>query len=153
MTKRYRQAVAALVLRKDPEGQQRFLLVHKPRIRDEWQLPQGGIEEGETLTQAALRELQEETSLVLPSIERESDRTYTYDFPPEFIARHQPVNHGQQLSFVIARAPQDAQIIVDQHEIDGFAWVTIDELHHYIPRPEYLTCIQDLYRDAVGTAC
>ena len=61
--KRYRQAVSALVLRPvsvcAPDGTgsdiYEILLVHKPRKRDDWQLPQGGMEGDETPEMTARR--------------------------------------------------------------------------------------------------
>ncbi|MEC9369523.1 MAG: RNA pyrophosphohydrolase [Pseudomonadota bacterium] len=50
-----------------------------------WQMPQGGIDEGETPEQAAFRELHEETGTREASILRESADWLTYDLPPEAI--------------------------------------------------------------------
>ena len=46
----YRQAASLLVLRPAATAKAGYelLLLHKPRKRDVWQLPQGGKEEGET---------------------------------------------------------------------------------------------------------
>jgi putative (di)nucleoside polyphosphate hydrolase len=50
-----------------------------------WQMPQGGVDEGEALYKAALRELYEETSV--RSVERigEIDDWLHYDLPPQLI--------------------------------------------------------------------
>jgi putative (di)nucleoside polyphosphate hydrolase len=47
----------------------------------EWQMPQGGVDEGEDLRSAALRELWEETSVKAASYLGETD-WFTYEFPP-----------------------------------------------------------------------
>jgi ADP-ribose pyrophosphatase YjhB (NUDIX family) len=47
------------------DGERRILLVqHRKDGREYWLLPGGGVEAGETLQEAALRELREETGLV-----------------------------------------------------------------------------------------
>lgn len=143
--KKYRKAVSVLVLKElevcSPKGcgvVDEILLVHKPRPSDAWQLPQGGTEEGETCEQAALRELEEETGLVLDVVLHSSGQTYCYDFPPEFVARNNPVNDGQTLCFVVARAPRDAVVRVDEREVDRYVWVLPEQLPLYIKREKYL---------------
>lgn len=139
--KKYRSAVAVLVLKKDPDGTLRILLVHKPRKSDAWQLPQGGIEEGESPETAALRELKEEAGLSLSVPVSMSTHTYCYDFPPEFLARHNPINAGQKLCFVSLEAPSDAAVKVDNDEVDDFRWVLPEELLKINGRKEYVEVI------------
>ena len=43
-----------------------------------WQMPQGGIDEGEDYYEAALRELKEETSVVSVKLIQEIDKQLTY---------------------------------------------------------------------------
>jgi putative (di)nucleoside polyphosphate hydrolase len=52
-----------------------------------WQMPQGGIDEGEDLLAAARRELWEETSIRTVSLIAEAPRWLTYDLPPELIGK------------------------------------------------------------------
>lgn len=149
--KQYRYAVSALVLKPSdvcsPDGctmLQSILLVHKPRKRDAWQLPQGGIEAGETQVQAALRELQEETGLSLSGDVHVSPHSYSYDFPPEFVRRHNPVNAGQKLCFVVIETSSDVNVTVDQHEVDSYVWVLPEQLPRYIERTAYLDVIKNV---------
>ncbi|MGD9868506.1 MAG: RNA pyrophosphohydrolase [Hyphomicrobiales bacterium] len=50
-----------------------------------WQMPQGGIDEGETPEEAAFRELEEETGTRHAEILRASTSWHDYDLPPEAI--------------------------------------------------------------------
>ena len=50
-----------------------------------WQMPQGGLDEGEDPYAAALRELYEETSVRNASLIREAPGWFTYDLPAELV--------------------------------------------------------------------
>jgi putative (di)nucleoside polyphosphate hydrolase len=50
-----------------------------------WQMPQGGLDEGEDPFKAALRELYEETSVKNASLIREAPGWLTYDLPLELV--------------------------------------------------------------------
>lgn len=52
-----------------------------------WQMPQGGIDEGETPAEAAMRELGEETGITSGRIIGESARWHSYDLPAELQGR------------------------------------------------------------------
>jgi 8-oxo-dGTP diphosphatase len=53
----------------------RIAVVHRPRY-DDWSLPKGKLDPGESFEQAALREVQEETGLVCELGEELSSTTY-----------------------------------------------------------------------------
>jgi 8-oxo-dGTP pyrophosphatase MutT (NUDIX family) len=156
MTDVYRQAASILVLRPvsacGPDGcgdAYQILLLHKPRRRDNWQIPQGGIEHGEDVEKAALRELEEEAGLKDCRVLGQSAKLYQYDFPSSF-RRFRPDNvRGQQIRFVYALAPKDAKVRVDGKEIDGHTWTEKGKLSAYLKRKEYLGLVNDLYDEAV----
>ena len=50
-----------------------------------WQMPQGGIDEGEDYYEAALRELKDETSIVKVKLIQEIDKKLTYILPNHLI--------------------------------------------------------------------
>ncbi len=55
------EAAGGVVVR-GPEGQREVCVVHRPRY-DDWSLPKGKLDAGETFEEAALREVEEETGL------------------------------------------------------------------------------------------
>jgi len=56
------RAAGGLVRRAGPDGSRQVLLVHRPRY-DDWSLPKGKSDPGETGEATALREVEEETGL------------------------------------------------------------------------------------------
>ncbi|MAE68654.1 MAG: NUDIX domain-containing protein [Candidatus Peribacteraceae bacterium] len=143
----YRSCASIAVFR--PSGDTfEMLLVHKPRKRDDWQLPQGGVEEGETCEQAAIREVQEEAGIT-PEIIDTSSHVYQYDFPASY-RRFRPDNvKGQRIEYVFATVDADTKVQVDDEEIDQYMWVLRDQLPEYLKRKEYLDLVNKLYSDGL----
>src|SRR5918995_2502743 len=50
------------ILRRVMDGEVQTVLVHRPRY-DDWSFPKGKVEDGETLPEAAVREVREETGV------------------------------------------------------------------------------------------
>lgn len=143
----FRRAAAVVLLRDTASGIE-ILLVHKPRKKDAWQLPQGGVEEGETITECALRELREETGVEDVRVLGVSDRVYEYRFPATY-RRFRP-DHicGQRIAFLCAVSPVDVHVRVDGKEIDGFEWITPAAIGRRIKRVVY----RDLVHALIGEA-
>lgn len=151
MSDTYRSAASILVLRnaKRGGGKYELLLVHKPRKKDAWQLPQGGTEEGETPEQCALRELREEAGVEKGiRILGVSKTEYKYDFPESY-RRFRPDNVcGQKISFVMGKADGDLVLKVDGVEIDRGIWISPRDLEKFIHRGEYLGLVKGLIDEA-----
>jgi putative (di)nucleoside polyphosphate hydrolase len=144
----YRSCASVAVFRKNGE-QIEMLLVHKPRKKDAWQLPQGGVEEGESTQEAAAREIMEEAGIA-PEIFGSSDHVYTYDFPASY-RRFRPDNVcGQTVEYFFGELPMGVDVTVDQEEIDSFTWVTRKKIPKYLKRKAYLKLAMNLYDDGVA---
>lgn len=147
----YRSAASLLLLRPDEQGTGwEILLLHKPRKKDAWQLPQGGVEEGENPEQCAVRELQEEAGLTGATILGTSNLIYQYDFPASY-RRFRPDNVcGQKIHFVYGTIGRDAVVQVDNNEVNQFKWITIGQMPRYLKRAEYRELAENLYKEALA---
>jgi putative (di)nucleoside polyphosphate hydrolase len=100
-----------------------------------WQLPQGGVDPGEDLRIAVLRELAEEIGTGLAEIIEEHPDWLSYDFPPELAAggfRIAQRYRGQRQRWFALRflgADTDIRLDADPHpEFDAWRWARLDEL-------------------------
>jgi putative (di)nucleoside polyphosphate hydrolase len=99
-----------------------------------WQMPQGGIDEGEDPETAALRELQEETGIVpdLVDILARSQEEYFYDLPDELIGKLWGGKwRGQRQWWFLLRFKGDdnhVNIATEHREFSEWRWVEPSEL-------------------------
>lgn len=99
-----------------------------------WQMPQGGIDRGETPRDAALRELEEEIG-VPPSrvtIEAETPEWLRYDLPEHLVGKaFKGRFRGQDQKWFLMRleGPDDAIRIDTAHpEFSRWQWMTAEDL-------------------------
>ncbi|MEM7236608.1 MAG: RNA pyrophosphohydrolase [Pseudomonadota bacterium] len=124
----YRPCVGLVVLNRDGHI---FAGQRIDSDMDAWQMPQGGIDQGETPRDAALRELNEETGIAPDRVEilRESTEWHRYELPRHLVSRLWKGRYrGQQQRWFILRfTGQDAEIRIDLHEPEFRRWAWMDE--------------------------
>ncbi|RQP06326.1 MAG: RNA pyrophosphohydrolase [Paracoccus sp. BP8] len=105
-----------------------------------WQMPQGGIDRGETPREAALRELVEETGVTtdLVDVVAETPDWVTYDLPPELLGKVWKGKYGGQKQKWFAMrflGPDDAIRIATAHpEFDRWQWMrAVDLVDSIVP--------------------
>lgn len=97
-----------------------------------WQFPQGGIEAGEDLLNAAKRELQEETGITSVRLITTMPQPLRYDFPKDFQNNFVPSYVGQEQYWVLFEflgKDEEIDFCTNPQEIEfkAFKWADIAE--------------------------
>ena len=99
---------------------------------DFWQMPQGGIDEGENYFDAALRELEEETSIKNVSLIKEIDDYLIYNLPENLLGIIWKGKYkGQKQKWFVVRfqGEEDEININTKHpEFLDWKWVNVENL-------------------------
>ncbi len=98
-----------------------------------WQLPQGGIDEGEDAASAVLRELEEEIGTRSASLLAEHDTWLNYDLPEHLVGVAWGGRYRGQTQrwFALRFTGADADIVLDRDphpEFDAWRWGELAEL-------------------------
>ena len=97
-----------------------------------WQMPQGGVNEGEDFLSAAYRELEEETSIKNVKLIKEIDGTMTYELPDHLlgIIWKGKFKGQKQKWFLMRFLGNDNEINIKTHkpEFLDWKWIELDML-------------------------
>ncbi|HEV7959970.1 MAG TPA: RNA pyrophosphohydrolase [Rhizomicrobium sp.] len=129
----YRPAVGVMLLNR--EGMV-FVGRRIDQTLEGWQMPQGGIDQGEEPRQAAMRELREEAGTGKAEIIAEMDDWVTYDLPAHLVgvAFHGKYRGQRQKWFAMRFKGDDSDIDLHAHEpeFSAWKWLAIEELPRVI---------------------
>ena len=115
MTEPRIRAAGGVVVRPGPDGAPLVLLVHRPRY-DDWSLPKGKCEPGESYEDCAAREVHEETGLVVELGESLPDVRYR--------------DHKDRTKLVrywVMHPLDPEQAFVENDEVDEMEWLSVKD--------------------------
>jgi putative (di)nucleoside polyphosphate hydrolase len=120
----YRRGVGIMLLDRDGHV---FVGRRIDQAEEAWQMPQGGIDPGETARAAAFRELKEETGIDKAKIVAESAGWLAYDLPPPLRGKVWRGRYrGQKQKWFAMRflgADSDIDLAGHHPEFNAWQWV------------------------------
>lgn len=124
----YRPCVGAVLL--NAAGQ--VFIGERRKIKGAWQMPQGGIDRGETPATAVLRELQEEVGTNKAEILAESASWHRYDLPLEIATKSWNGRwKGQEQKWFalgFSGQDQDINIATAEPEFQSWCWANAEDV-------------------------
>ena len=129
----YREGVGIMLVNKTGHV---FVARRIDSTSEAWQMPQGGIDEGEEPQVAALRELMEETGTNKATIIAESAKWYAYDLPAHLVPKLWGGRYrGQRQKWFAMRfegEDGDINIETEHPEFCEWKWIPIRQLPEII---------------------
>jgi putative (di)nucleoside polyphosphate hydrolase len=124
-----RSGVGIVVLNKDNKV---FVAKRIDNPKNFWQMPQGGVDEGEDFLKAAYRELEEETSIKNVKLIKELDGTITYELPDRLLGLIWKGKYrGQKQKWFLMRfvgMDNEINIKTKHPEFLEWKWVDLDKI-------------------------
>lgn len=153
--KRYRPNVAAVILSSKYPSTCEFFVAHRTDMRNVWQFPQGGIDEGENPVDALKREIYEEIGCRDIEILGEYPEWVSYDFPDKTRTKKLYNYDGQTQKYFLVRLKNGAKIDLDAYEIPEFkeykymGYAELLKKVSYFKRPVYRKVIDYFMKEGL----
>ena len=105
-----------------------FVGKRKDNPGDKWQMPQGGVDEGEDFITAMKRELLEETGIKNIKIIKEIDKIYQYELPKNLVGIiWQGQYRGQKQKWFITKfLGKESEINLNTQNVEFIDWKWIE---------------------------
>lgn len=125
----YRPNVAMVILSSEYPQKKMIFVAQRSDLRDVWQFPQGGIDDGEDALEALFRELQEEIGTNDVEIISEFPQWLSYDFPPKIALGMKPYI-GQRQKYFLVKLKDGAKIDINTQmpEFVDYKFVSLEEV-------------------------
>ena len=125
----YRPCVGIMLFNNEGEV---FVGKRIDNVTEAWQMPQGGIDKGEDVITACMRELGEETGTQKAELVAEHPDWLNYDIPPPLSDRlWQGTYRGQKQKWMLLRftgTDADINIETEEPEFIEWRWASPDQL-------------------------
>jgi len=122
------------VITREKKGALQVLLIHRP-MRGDWSFPKGKVEEGESLDQAALREVEEETGLTCKLRDKLGETAYV-----DAQGRDKAVDYWLM---TVKKGDTSPKNFVANDEVDGIGWFGLDEADKHLTYKRDRLLLQD----------
>ena len=143
-----RSGVGVIILNKENKV---FVGKRKDNPGDKWQMPQGGVDKGESYINAMKRELFEETSIKNIKILKEIDRIYEYELPDNLVGIiWKGKFRGQKQKWFITRfLGKDSEINLNTKHPEFIDWKWVEpqllpEVIVYFKKELYLKLLAEI---------
>ena len=127
-----------LICQRDPKNHDVDIIINQEslKVNNYWQFPQGGIDGGENLVEAAKREAMEETGLKNLELIKISEHTHIYYWNNALRKfwrnrRHKNIGQIQNIAY-LKYGGSDADVKIDNHEFINYKWVSAVDLNEIV---------------------
>ena len=128
-----------------------FVGKRKDNPNDKWQMPQGGVDEGEDYITAMKRELKEETGIENIKIIKEIEKIYQYELPKDLVGIIWKGKYrGQKQKWFITRfLGEEKEINLNTKHAEFIDWKWIEpkflpEVIVYFKKDLYLNLLKEI---------
>ena len=125
----FRSGVGIILLNKNNKI---FVAKRIDNPKNFWQMPQGGVDKGESLLEAAYRELKEETNITKVKLIKEIEGTLTYELPSHLLGKIWKGKYkGQKQKWFLMKflgSDSDINIKTANPEFIEWKWIDLEKI-------------------------